>query len=485
LNSTNAPEKPSENLEGQPADSGMDAAASDSSAHPEAVQDESVDVNNTALVREIDVEVPAEIVGKEFDSTIQRYSKAARVPGFRKGKVPAGVIRNRFSHEIRNDVLEALLPRYFFEALKKQGFQPVSEPQVHSMSSYEPGQPIRFKARFEIMPDIQLGNYREIKVEAPEVKVTDEDLDAALRNLQEQRATFDPVEEDRPLQDGDFAQISFEAVAKPGVEQKAEGESAEPNQGQEATQDNAIQPVRVDDTLVNIGESEFSDGLRGAKPGEERTFDVTYPEDFPDKRRAGKTLSFTAKVNAIKKKSVPALTDELVKEMGPEFETLEALKTSLRAYLLAQRRDESMQEVSTKIFSQLDADHNFPIPETMIQSQITTRLEQWIRSMAMQGVTAESLKRLDFKRLRSLQREPAMKEVKTRLLLEKIADTENIEATQEEIDQQVQELAQQTRTTPEEMHQRLIENGGLRRIYEGIRREKAMRFLYDNSTSNA
>ena len=484
MNSTNAPEKPSENLEGQPPDSGMDAAASDSSAHPEAVQDESVDLNNTALIREIDVEVPAEVVGKEFDSTIQRYSKAARVPGFRKGKVPAGVIRNRFSDEIKSDVFQALLPRYYFEALKKQGFHPVSEPQVHSVSSYEPGQPVRFKARFEVMPDIQLSNYREIKVEAQEVKVTDEDLDAALRNMQEQRATFDPVEEDRPLQDGDFAQISFEAVAKPGVEQ-AEGESAEPNAEQDASQANASQPVRVDDTLVSIGESEFSDGLRGAKPGEERTFDVTYPEDYPDKRRAGQTWSFTAKVNAIKKKNVPALTDELAKEVGPRFETLDALKISLREYILAQRQEEARREGSTKILSQLDAGHDFPIPETLIQSEITARLEQWVRSMAMQGMTTESLKRLDFKRLRSLQREPATKEVKTHLLLAKIAEAENIDATEEEIDQQVHELAQQARTTPEEMHQRLIQNGGLRTLHADIRRIKTMRFLYDHSTSNA
>lgn len=441
-------------------------------------------------LREVDVEIPADVVNKETESTVQRYARVARVPGFRKGKVPASIVRSRFAQEIKSDVLESLVPEYFRQAVVKEGYRPISEPHVHSLVN-EAGQPVRFKAAFEILPDIQLGNYQQIKVELPEVKVTDEDVEAELKRLQERQASFDPVEEDRPLQDGDFAQISFEAVPKDAAPESADAAKGD-STGTEtpaAAKPGASEPVKMDEVFVEIGGSntqhEFSENLRGAKPGDERKFDVTYPPDSPDQRLAGKTLSYTAKVNAIKKKTTPELTDAFAKELSQDFQTLDDLKGRLRDGILSERQHQVMHEAQEMLLNQLAETHDFPIPETLVRRQIDFRLEQWLRGLAAQGMRTEDMKRMDFKRLRASQREAASKEVKAKLLLEKIADAENIQATDDEVNQEIRAIAQQSKQTPEAVQQRLTQEGAIDRIRSRIRSDKALRFLFNQSTGNA
>lgn len=470
-----------------------------SSAPPAPAEEEEVVDINLGCVREVAVEIPAEVVSREFDSALQRYAKVVRVPGFRKGKVPASLVRNRFADEIRNDILEHLVPRYFQDAVVKEGYRPISQPQVHSLIT-EPGKPVSFKAAFEIMPDIQLGNYHEIKVDVPEVKVTDEDVEVELKRLQERQASFDPVDEDRPLQDGDFAQISFQAIAKEPAAQAAteakeeKKEEAEQTGTPEAAQTapakpTSNEPVQMDEVFVEIGGAntlpEFSENLRGAKPGEERSFDVTYPGDYGDNRLAGKTLSYVAKMNAIKKKTTPDLTDEFARELSQDLQTLDDLKKRLQERILAERRYRVMHDAREGLLNQLISSHDFPVPEIMIQRQIDIRLEQWLRSLAAQGMRTEDMKRMDFKRLRASQREAAAKEVKADLLLQKIAEAENLQATEEEVSQEIRDLAQQMKETPESLQQRLAEKGGLDRIRIRIQSDKALRFLLNQSGSNA
>jgi len=164
-------------------------------------------------VREIIVDIPADVVSKQWDKTVQEYSKFARVPGFRKGKVPASVIRNRFNEDIKKDVFEALVPQYFGEAVLKECYRPVTEPSLLDLEMEQRG-PLHSKAAFEILPEFELGSYQDIKFDKPEVTVTDEEIEAELKGLQERQTNYDPVEEDRPLTDGDFAQISFKATPK-------------------------------------------------------------------------------------------------------------------------------------------------------------------------------------------------------------------------------------------------------------------------------
>lgn len=454
---------------------------------PDPAEDEEVIDINLGCLREVEVEIPAEIVSKEWNSMVQRYTKVARVPGFRKGKVPANLVRTRFAEDIKTDVLEALVPEYFRQAVIKQGYSPITKPEIHSLETEE-GKPIRFKAAFEIMPDIELGNYQDIKVDAPEVKVTDEDVDAELNQLQERQSSFDPVNEERPLQDGDFAQISFQAVARDeGAEKPAE--EAAPESGDDKPRSTTTQPVQMDEVLVEIAGAntipEFTQNLRGMKAGEERTFEVTYPAEHYEKRLAGKTFSYTAKVNAIKKKTTPELTDDFAKELSQDFQSLDDLKNRLREGIHSERQHKAMHEAREKLLTQLTDIHNFPVPETLVRRQIDFRLEQWLRGLAAQGMRTEDMKRMDFKRLRASQREAATREVKANLLLEKIAEAEHFEASDEEVQQEIHSLAQQTKQTPEAVQQKLAQEGALDRIRNRIRADKALHFLYTKSTANA
>src|SRR5208282_1054296 len=255
--------------------------------------------------REITVEIPAGIVSAESDAVLARYQKLARVPGFRKGKVPASIVRQRFADDIKGEIVEALVPRYFREETQKQNLQPVSQPRVTDLHLHA-GEPLTFKASFEILPDFKVAAYDDIHIERLPTEVTEEEVDQALTNLRQRQATYNPVEEQRPLGDADFAVVGFKGTPKDG--------------GADA------KPVEVDEVMVEIGGEEtipeFSQNLRGAKPGEQRGFEVKYADDFSDKRLAGKTMTYEVDVKGIKTRSIPELNDDFAKELGGEFTTL-------------------------------------------------------------------------------------------------------------------------------------------------------------------
>lgn len=425
-----------------------------------------------ACRQQLTIEIPADVVHEEQESLVQRYSKEARVPGFRKGKVPPGMVRTRFSDQIREQLLENLVPQYYRVAVMSGGYKPISSPHITDLKA-EPGQAISFTASFDVMPEFELGDYKSLKVEIPEIKVSDEQVEAEIQALQERQASYDPVEEERGLADGDFAQVSFQATPKE--------EAAETKEGEQAAQ----KPVQMEDILVEIGApntvAEFSENLRGAKAGEERNFDVVYAQDFHDHRLAGKTFAYTVKVNAVKKKTLPELNDAFAKELSPEFDTVEHLRTAIRENLEAQLRHSAEHEAKEKLVDQLITKHDIPVPASMVEHQIDLRLERGLRALAAQGMRTEDMRRLDFRKLRAAQSEAAIKEVRSGLLLSKVADSENIQVTDEELDQEVFALAAQTNQAPEEVRKTLSEDHGMDRIRARLRSEKALNFLYSQS----
>src|SRR5581483_2515198 len=331
---------------------------------------------------------------------------------------------------------------------------------------------------------IELGAYQEIKVEKPEISVTDEEVETQLKRMQEQRVSFDPVEEDRPLQDGDFAQIAYTAVPKVTP---AEGGSSEAAQVSPEAEQAAPEAAshETQDALVEIGGGntipEFSENLRGAKPGDERIFDVSYAEDFYDRRLAGKNLTYTVKVNGLKKKTLPELNDDFAKEVSPEFEVLDKLRDRLRENITAFRKSEAERAAKEKLIEQLVGQHDFPVPEALIERQIDIRLDRGLQALAQQGMSEEQMRHLDFARLRVGQRESAIKEVKSTLLLDKIAEVENIEISDEEFAREVDAAARQMQTTPEALRKRLEESDGLERLRGRMRTDKALHSLYSKS----
>ncbi len=429
---------------------------------------------NIATRREIQVEVPAEIVIRETENIIQKMQKVARLPGFRAGKVPSTVIRQRFAEEIKSEVVESLVPRYFNEEAEKQKLVPVSQPRVTDLR-IETGEPLRFKATFEVMPDIEVSGYQELRVEKPDTSVTDEEVEQSLNRIREQQATYTAIE-DRAIENGDYAQVALEGIPKSsaGGPEEAVGGLAE-----------SAKPVKVDDVMVEVGGTntvpEFSDNLRGMKPGEQRTFEVSYPADFSDQRLAGKTFEYTLSVKAIKQKHLPELSDEFAKELGAEINTVEELKQKIREGIAHEKQHEAEREGKEKILDELVTRHEFPVPEALVDRQIDIRLERGLRALAAQGMRSEDMKKMDFNRLRAGQKDAATREVKASLLLDKIADIEKIDVSDEEIDHEVQALAEQTKQTADAVRARLTREGALDRIRNRLRNDKALDFLYRRS----
>ena len=410
--------------------------------------------------RELQVEVPAEVVSRETETLIQRYQKLARLPGFRRGRVPSTLIRQRFAEDIKTDIVENLVPRYFREEAEKQGLHPVSQPRISDLHIQE-GEPLRFKASFEVLPEIEVAGYKELRVDKPDTSVSEQEVEDALKNLREQHASFTAVE-GRVLADGDFAQVSFHGVPKePGSK-----------------------PVHVDEVMVEIGGAntmaEFTENLRGLSPGEERTFDVTYPQEFSEERLAGKTFTYTVKVHGIKQKHLPEVNDEFAKQVG-EFASLEELRKRVREHLEEDKRRTAEREGKEKLLDQLVQRHDFEVPEAMVERQVDVRLDRGLRALVAQGMRPEEVKKMDFARLRAGQRQTALQEVKASLLLEKIADAENIQVEEQEVEKEVEAIAQQAKQPVESVRARLTRDGALARIRTRLRSEKTLDFLYNQS----
>ena len=410
--------------------------------------------------REIQVEIPVEEVNRETHSLIQKYQKLARIPGFRRGHVPASVIRQRFSEDLKSDVVEALVPRHFRKEADKQGLIPVSQPQVTDLHLKD-NEPLRFKATFEVMPEIKVEGYKELRAEKPEIVVTDEEVEQSLTGLREQHATYTSVE-GRALADGDYAQVSLDGQPKDG-----DGK-----------------PVHMDEIMVEIAGKntmpEFTENLRGASAGDERTFDVVYAQDAAEQRLAGKTFTYTVKVQSIKQKSLPELDDQFATELG-EFTSLEEVRKRIREGMEAERKHAAEHEAKDKLVAELVKRSEFEVPEALVERQIDVRLERGLRALAAQGMKAEDIKKMDLNRLRVGQREQALQEVKASLVLDKIAEEEKIEVGDEEINAEIEALATQSKQTPEAIRARLTRDGALDRIRNRIRSEKTLDFLYRQS----
>jgi len=409
--------------------------------------------------RQIEVQIPPEEVSRETEVLIQKYQKLARIPGFRKGHVPASIIRQRFSQDIQNDVIDALVPKYFRKEAERLKLIPISQPRVTDLRTND-GQAMHFKASFEVMPEIKVEGYKELRAEHPEISVTDEEVEESLKSVQEQKATFSPIE-GRAIQDGDYAQVSLDGTPK--------NEQA------------GTKPVHMDDVLVEVGGKttmpEFTENLRGASPGEERTFDVLYPEDFSDERLRGQTFSYKVKINANKQKSLPELNDEFAKEVG-EFATLDEVRKRIREGMEHERKQTAEREAKDKLLAELIRRNEFEVPDALVEHQVDLRLDRGLRALAAQGMSAEHMKKMDLGRLRSGQRDQAVQEVKAALLLEKIAEEEKIEVGDEEINNEIEALAKQTNQAPDAIRARLTRDGALDRIRDRIRNEKALDFLY-------
>jgi trigger factor len=427
---------------------------------------------NPELTREIEVEVGADEVSKSFKTVVKRYQKLARIPGFRAGKVPESLIRSKFAKEVRQEVLESLVSERFRKAITEQKLRPVSEPQLLDMQLFD-GQPLKFKAAFEVAPEIDITGYDSARVSKPDAALTDDEYAAELNRVLDSHATVEPVEEDRALVDGDWAEIQFRGEVKDLAQTVTE----------EGVQNASTQaPITGEDVLIEIGGKNtlaaFNDALRGAKPGQELKFEVEYPADFGERRLAGQTVSYDVTVKGIKHKSFPERDAEFAKQLG-NYESWDDFETKLREHASDRKKSSLDNAAKDKLLGELIERFQFPVPESFVQQQIEARLDRGLRALAQQGMSVEDMRKLDFVRLREAQRDQAINEVKASMVLDRIAEAEGVTVSDEDVDRELLMLSIQSREPLEALRERLSKDGGLDRIREQMRREKTGSVLYE------
>jgi trigger factor len=431
---------------------------------------------NPELTREIEVEVGADEVSKSFRTVVKRYQKLARIPGFRAGKVPESLIRSKFAKEVRQEVLESLVSQRFRKAIDERKLRPVSEPQLLDMQLID-GQPLKFKAAFEVAPEINLAGYEGVSVSRPDVALTAEEFDAELNRVLDSHATIEPVEEDRALVDGDWAEIQFRGEVKDLAQTVTE----------DGVQNASTQaPITGEDVLIEIGGKNtlaaFNDALRGAKPGQELKFEVDYPADFGERRLAGQSVSYDVTVKGIKQKSFPERDAEFAKQLG-NYESWDDFESKLREHAADRKKNALDNAAKDKLVGELIERFQFPVPESFVQQQIEARLDRGLRALAQQGMSVEDMRKLDFVRLREAQRDQAVNEVKASMILDQIAEAEGVTVNDEDVDRELLMLSIQSREPLEALRERLTKDGGLDRIREQMRREKTGSVLYEKLAS--
>lgn len=410
----------------------------------------------------LEISVPAQEVDGETARVIADVQKRAKLQGFRPGKAPTSLIRKYFASDIRQKVIEALVPKHLQKQFEAENLNVVGTPDISDVHLHE-GEPLRFKAEFEVVPEIELGEYKGVEVPYHEPEVLDEDINKRLEELRSQKAQYVNIDP-RPAEDGDHAVVSLESLS--GLE----GE-----------------PLKTDELTLEIGGAdtlpEFTEALRGITPGEVREMEVHYPEDYGSERLAGKTVSFRATLKGIRKKELPELNNEFAEDMG-DYRNLDELREAVRRGIQAQRLHEAQEEAKNRIVEKLVDAHDFPVPKTFVERQVRNRLEQSLRSMAGDGVDPRNLN-IDWAKVMETQKDKAEREVRASLLLSKIAAQEHIHATRDEVDKEVERIARQQREPVAAVHMRFEKDGTMNRIANHIQTAKTLGFLFEQARKTA
>jgi trigger factor len=408
--------------------------------------------------RELELEIPAEEVSKATEKVAKDFAKIARVPGFRPGKAPISLIKRRFAEDIKGEVLQKLVPEHVEKAVAEQKLTPVSQPKVEKLE-FQEGQPLKFRASFEVLPEFSLGNYKNLEIEMPEMAITDESVAKTLAEMQQRAATFAPVE-GRAAQNDDFVQVKLLGTPEGGGE-----------------------PLRAESVLCHVGAEEtmepFNENLRGANTGDHKKFDVEYPADYPDAKLAGKKFHYSVEVLGIKTKKLAEINDEFAKDVS-DAGSLEELKKKVREGLERERAHRQKELQREKILAELVKLHDFPVPASLVEHQMDARLERVVRSLAQQGVDPRAVN-VDWVSLRHRQAEPAWGDVKAELVVDRIATEEKIEITEEELEHELEQVASHSGESAEAIRARLTKQGALDRMRAKLRSDKTVDWLAQNA----
>jgi trigger factor len=421
---------------------------------------EFADVNATR--KTVRVEIPTDVVNTEIDRVARDYSRKARVPGFRPGKTPPRVIKQRFKDQILHDVAHDLIPRAVDEALREGGLEAVDTPDVRDVT-IEEGRPLTFTASFDTVPPFDPGDLSTIAFRRASNALNDDALQAALQRLRDRAARFEPVE-GRGVDHGDTVVLDLERRAG--------------NQGDART------PDVHKDASIELGAKAnppgFDEQLLGLEPGATKSFTIHYPADYPIGELANTDVSYTVTVKGLKRRVVPDLDDEFAKDLG-EFDTLEALKARVREDLEHEATHAAEREDRAELMKQLATRLPFDVPPSMVEREVDRRLEEFARRLVDQNIDPRQAG-IDWHAFRDSQREVSREAVAAALVLDEVTRREQLEVTEDEAAREIERYAERTGRTPAAVRAALEKEGGLSRIYAGLRREKSIDFVRARAT---
>ena len=405
--------------------------------------------------KSVAVEVPSDIVDAQIDRVARSYSRQARIPGFRQGKVPATLIKKRFREQILHDVAHELIPRVLDEALRERGLEPVDTPDVKDVTLDE-GQALTFTAIFETLPPIDPGPLNTLTLRRPAVTLEENAVEQTLTQLQNRAARYEPVE-GRGVEDGDTVTLDVERVPN------AAGEKGEHHH----------------DVVVEIGGKAnppgFDDELRGLETGANKTFTIHYPDDYTVKEMAGTSVEYSVAVKDLRKRVLPALDDEFAKDVG-DFESLQALRERVSGDLQREAEAEADRNLRGDLMKQLAARLAVDVPESLVERELDRRTEEFARRLMDQNIDPQRAN-INWDQFRDSQREASLESVKSALVLDEISRRENVTVSDEDVEKDVARYAERSGLSPAAVRARLEKEGALARLSAGLRREKTMDYV--------
>ena len=417
----------------------------------------------------LNVEIPQDLVDAEIERVAERFGKNVKVPGFRPGKVPTHIVRKKFKDEILHDVAHAMIPRAVDDALRERSIEPVDSPDISEVILDE-GKPLTFKATFDTLPAIDPGTYEGVSLRRQAAVLEVGEVDRALSNLRQRAARFEPVE-DRASEVGDTLLLDVVRTMKAKRLIALPGETLPEEK-----------PESLENVSVEIGSPAnppgFDENLVGLRPAQEKHFDTTYPDDFTIEELRGQTVAYRATVKAIRKRVVPPMDDDLAKELG--FDTADALRERVREDLQHEAEHMAERQLRADLLKELSSRVSIELPASMVDREIDRRLEEFVGRLYQQGVDPMKAG-IDWKQFRDEQRGPAEDTVRAALLLDEIAKRESIVVNEDDVKQEIETYAAQTGREPASVRAALEKEGGLGRIYGGLRRERTVKWLLEKA----
>jgi trigger factor len=409
----------------------------------------------SSVQKEMTIEVPAERVSEEFRKAVGQVRRKATISGFRKGKAPAEVIRQRYGREIGQQVEENLSRSCVTEAFEERSIRPLGHPAVKLPDPVD-GQPFTITVRFEVRPEIDPKDYLGQEVARPDVEVTDDDTREELEKWRQSAAYLVPVD-DRGADEGDAVLADLSGT--------------DPVSGEALRHEGVSLVVGEEGTLPD-----FDRALRGVKPKDEKEFDVSYPDDFRTESLRGKRVRYLMKVREVKRREVPVLDDDFAQDAGG-FETLEEMRKTVSERLVAAREAEADRVAKDRLLGKIADAHDFEVPQSLVEAHLDGRMEEMAYSLMMQGIDPRE-QDIDWKSIREEQRDRAQGYVKRMLLIDAIIEKEKLELTREELDGRIEAAARAHKERPEVYRNRLKKEGSLEAFENQALRQKCLDFVY-------